>query len=1759
MRSHSANHSLLFAILIVALLGSSAPSSVRAIETSALDVPSADSAAPSTVTGGENDWAMLAANPERTSWTPEEVSGALQPTWYRTIEPYINYKTQVIAAHGLLYISTAAGLYALSAENGEVAWVYPTDMPLGHSPTVVGDTLYVGGLDRKTHAIAAAPDLASLPVQDGFRVNDQVLWTFTAEGGFETNPLVMDGRLYAGNRDGYLYALDAASGALLWKYDMGAPISFSAAYCEGVVFTATTDGYAYAVRVDGSLLWRSEKLPGSGFYSYWPVIYRDYVIFAGSTAYGFTSGLSVGQLNNRLDRAAVYPQSARSTPIGTVGHEPGDWVTGTYTIVDSRATEYYEQMPWRRTYFVLSRATGEEYTFDSDGDGLAEYAPMLWTGTHSGNRYPPIVGGDGVLYQQQSYLSDPYIPGGQVSGWEFGTSLVSQVSADWQAVDEPQAYSAGGGLVYWTNCSDREAGAFDVTVPLGNPDREWKYYDYSLGSRAPGYWISYSGPYEIGGWGLRGTYGGSNGVYGNHGTQNPPIPYNGRLFKIAGNAVLALGPTLEEGALETVPTVSSTSVVTTTAITKDEVLQRLEEEVSKMIAAGHLRPGYHNAGLEDNILGHDSNSYLTQYFHNPAETFYTLIRALPYLSADLRAQTRRYLQQEYADYGEVAHIGWQQGASREGDTVPPEVQERMAAFAPQMDIYGSYWDERYRVYGLWKYAEEFGGARAIYASIKGKMPIVNPANDSMYAPTTPTYHYQTYLPMATSSPTWLTSTVQASVLISNTIEAAQPGTYAYQPYIMNAYIAGYMGYLGIEALAGEPETTVIRTELDRLLRLRAGAFSTNSPFGAYSTYHNALNVARNFMFMVPELADYLRGHAYARVEQAVNAYSDVAPYWFVAGYDATYGEGASQQLFDPVALFQAKALVLQEPYEELAQYLDVPAFEVGDLYYIQNLVALLEADSQGDDSLTAPDHPHNPRVPGAASLSADAPRISTPQVLSAEPIGTYEKFEIAFTVETTATNPYFPYDADPPAGVDPGAGITVDVLVLAPGRTDWQEATSVPAFYYQPVEEAGTGDNAALLPTGPPEWRARYSPPTAGTWQYRVRVADAAGVSESAVQSFTVVESESRGFLGVSTTDSRFFAFSDGTAFTTPLVNVEEGSPFNSLASIRSSLSLLGENGIRFVRWFPTGEGANYAVVPFGDDLRSAWSFGDSWSTLNGVDSAAGKEISFSPYYYSAQALPGEAGTRYRLTFRAQVTGERVLRAGIGGLGEIDICATANTQHSANSQGDTCDCRADGWNDYELVLTNASAANLEAYVRGLYVSADAPSPYNAVQTGSIRLHALSLQQDQTGQGDWGPNLLTRSDPETDLYVDQRSAALLDEILTLSEQQGVYHKLTLFHKNDVVLNWMQPDGSIAADIGTYNSHFYAADGQAARWYEYAYVRYFLARWSYSPALHSVELANENSLRADSYDAGLDLAAYVHAVSPRFLLVSNSFWGYFAEPFFTDPARGDLIDYGDQHWYANQVSTNGQVISTIWDDSAAYVRECTRRFQAYRAAYGYDKPIVRGEGGVAAAGTQPQLADIARDPSGTYYHKKLWAHVGALGDSCDGEWYPKLFGSATSDLAGMFAAYERFMQGEPFANGGYEAIGTDLTDTAEVLLDTEAGALRAWGSRDALAGRALLWIDNANHTWKHVVDGATIPPAGGTLTVQELPAGAYRVAWWDTATGSISLTTTHTVASDGRLALAVSGLEGDVAVKIVRTGDLGPIDYHWKTYLPAVTLS
>ncbi len=94
--------------------------------------------------------------------------------------------------------------------------------------------------------------------------------------GLEATPLMVDGVLYTSGTFGRVYALDAASGAERWTYDPEVDGQYGRYACcdainrgvsvwHGRVYAGSTDGYLHAIdAATGKRLWRVDTLPARG-------------------------------------------------------------------------------------------------------------------------------------------------------------------------------------------------------------------------------------------------------------------------------------------------------------------------------------------------------------------------------------------------------------------------------------------------------------------------------------------------------------------------------------------------------------------------------------------------------------------------------------------------------------------------------------------------------------------------------------------------------------------------------------------------------------------------------------------------------------------------------------------------------------------------------------------------------------------------------------------------------------------------------------------------------------------------------------------------------------------------------------------------------------------------------------------------------------------------------------------------------------------------------------------------------------------------------------------------------------------------------------------------------------------------------------------------------------------------------------------------------------------------------------------------------
>jgi hypothetical protein len=106
----------------------------------------------------------------------------------------------------------------------------------------------------------------------------------------------------------------------------------------------------------------------------------------------------------------------------------------------------------------------------------------------------------------------------------------------------------------------------------------------------------------------------------------------------------------------------------------------LADEIGRMIEAGHLRPVVANPSEQYwQVMRNLRGANMIEYWHNPAETIYTLLRALPHVPAAMRGPLKEYIQREWKEYPpyEYTSTGWK-GAPREIFPIPPEMQSYYA-------------------------------------------------------------------------------------------------------------------------------------------------------------------------------------------------------------------------------------------------------------------------------------------------------------------------------------------------------------------------------------------------------------------------------------------------------------------------------------------------------------------------------------------------------------------------------------------------------------------------------------------------------------------------------------------------------------------------------------------------------------------------------------------------------------------------------------------------------------------------------------------------------------------------------------------------------------------------------------------------------------------------------------------------------------------------------------------------------------------------
>lgn len=150
------------------------------------------------------------------------------------------------------YVGGTEGyVLALDSLSGDIRWIYCTGGEAHHPPVLAGARIYVGDSGsnhRHIYCLSTSPR-----THLGERI-----WRYDLEGLANCGALAGD-VLYWGSYDHHLYALDAHTGALLWRYKARGPVANYGppCVCGDWVFAPASDGYLYGLDArSGALRWK---------------------------------------------------------------------------------------------------------------------------------------------------------------------------------------------------------------------------------------------------------------------------------------------------------------------------------------------------------------------------------------------------------------------------------------------------------------------------------------------------------------------------------------------------------------------------------------------------------------------------------------------------------------------------------------------------------------------------------------------------------------------------------------------------------------------------------------------------------------------------------------------------------------------------------------------------------------------------------------------------------------------------------------------------------------------------------------------------------------------------------------------------------------------------------------------------------------------------------------------------------------------------------------------------------------------------------------------------------------------------------------------------------------------------------------------------------------------------------------------------------------------------------------------------------------
>ncbi len=216
------------------------------------------------------EWPMYGFGAARTRSIDLPLRPPFRTVWWFRADSLVEFPPSI--GYGRLYFATAEGtLAAVNLRTGKRAWKYHSHRCVAASPAVGAyGSVFMSFLNRPPcNRSAGDPGIAGEVVRfaAGF---GHVVWR-TRIGPSESSPLLVAGKVYVGDWNGDVWALEGHDGRVIWKFHAGGPVKGALAFSDGRLYFGSYDGDVYCLSMTGKLIWKASAqgtlLHGGRFYA----------------------------------------------------------------------------------------------------------------------------------------------------------------------------------------------------------------------------------------------------------------------------------------------------------------------------------------------------------------------------------------------------------------------------------------------------------------------------------------------------------------------------------------------------------------------------------------------------------------------------------------------------------------------------------------------------------------------------------------------------------------------------------------------------------------------------------------------------------------------------------------------------------------------------------------------------------------------------------------------------------------------------------------------------------------------------------------------------------------------------------------------------------------------------------------------------------------------------------------------------------------------------------------------------------------------------------------------------------------------------------------------------------------------------------------------------------------------------------------------------------------------------------------------------